>query len=98
MKRLIKPLITTLIILSLATGFGRNTTRIVEKTNSTMLIPFEPVSAIVDTPLFSTNDPDIDILSDQLSNNKNSRIGKPGPKYKPVRNRAMRKKTATKVS
>lgn len=90
-------LITILIIFSLATRLGEDGTRI-NMAKNTILIPSEPVSVFVKCDQSNMNMQHQDIKSDLALQMHDSLIWKASLKNKPIRRKASRKKTATKVS
>lgn len=90
-------LITTLIILSFAAGLGEDGTRI-NMTKNTILIPNEPVSVFVKCDQLNMIMLHKEFISDQASQMRDSLIWKASPEDKPIRRRASRKKTATKIT
>ena len=97
MQRLTIALITTLIIFSLAVRLGEDETRI-DMAKNTILIPCEPVSVFVKCDQLNMNMQHQDFKSDLVSQMRDSLILKASSENKPIRRRASRKKTATKIS
>ena len=90
-------LITTLIIFSFAASIGEDGTRI-NMTKNTILIPNEPVSVFVKCDQLNMIMLHKEFISDPASQMRDTLIWKASPKDKPIRRRASRKKTATKIT
>ncbi len=90
-------LITTLIIFLLAASLGEDRTRI-NMAQNTILILNEPVSVIVKCDRLNMNMQHKEFKSDLALQIHDSLIWKASLENKPIRRKALRKKTATKVS